>query len=150
MKCFVFCRIFPNYYYSLEFKLPSSSTTVQIVMIDTVVLSGNSDKDWLGLQPHGPEDDKMADDQWMWITQQLATSTYVALEIIALTLISRALMLTTAAIMCFITTGPGVEPLLVHLKIRSNSLTSILCRQYWISFIVCQGRKVTPTLEILT
>ena len=59
---------------------------MQIVMIDTVVLSGNSDKDWLGLQPHGPEDDKMADDQWMWITQQLATSTYVALEIIALTL----------------------------------------------------------------
>jgi hypothetical protein len=44
---------------------------VDIVMIDTIVLCGNSDDDFLGLQPPGPENQKLADDQLTWIEKQL-------------------------------------------------------------------------------
>ena len=46
-------------------------------MIDTVLLCGNSDHDFLGLQPKGPENSKLADDQLAWIEKQLQTSKYV-------------------------------------------------------------------------
>ena len=54
--------------------IPGSKMLVDIVMIDTVVLCGNSDDDFLGLQPSGPENQKLADDQLTWIEKQLQMS----------------------------------------------------------------------------
>lgn len=65
---------FPDYYYKLQYVIPGSKMMVDIVMIDTVVLCGNSDDDFLGLQPPGPENQKLADDQLAWIEKQLAMS----------------------------------------------------------------------------
>ena len=65
---------FPDYYYKLQFGIPGSKMLVDIVMIDTIVLCGNSDDDFLGLQPPGPENQKLADDQLTWIEKQLQMS----------------------------------------------------------------------------
>lgn len=46
-------------------------------MIDTVVLCGNSDDDWLHQQPKGPKSYQKAQDQWTWIHDQLKSSKYV-------------------------------------------------------------------------
>jgi len=65
---------FPNYYYSLQFTLPVSKVKVDIVMIDTVQLCGNSDHDFIQQQPQGPASTKDAEVQWKWIEQQLTSS----------------------------------------------------------------------------
>jgi len=67
-------RNFPNYYYTLNFTVPDGGT-LQVVMIDTVLLCGNTAYDVVGDQPHGPENPKVADDQWKWIESQLEAST---------------------------------------------------------------------------
>ena len=54
--------------------IPGSNMWVDIVMIDTIVLCGNSDDDFLGLQPPGPENQKLADGQLKWIKKQLQMS----------------------------------------------------------------------------
>lgn len=64
---------FPNYYYALRFPIPGGAT-VDIVMIDTVLLCGNTRHDFIGDQPKGPKDIKAAEDQWSWIEKQLETS----------------------------------------------------------------------------
>lgn len=64
---------FPNYYYALQFPVPGGKT-VDIVMIDTVLLCGNTKHDWVGDQPHGPTNMKMSEDQWTWIELQLQSS----------------------------------------------------------------------------
>lgn len=66
--------MFPNFYYKLSFKIPSSSAYIDIVMVDTVLLCGSSDHDFLNKQPSGPANGSVADDQWVWIEQQLANS----------------------------------------------------------------------------
>lgn len=65
---------FPDYYYKLQFTIPGSQVIVDIIMIDTVLLCGNSDHDFLGRQPTGPENQKVADDQLSWIEKQLQMS----------------------------------------------------------------------------
>lgn len=66
-------RNFPNYYYALQFPIPGGKT-VDIIMIDTILLCGNTKHDWEGDQPHGPTNLKMAEDQWTWIELQLQAS----------------------------------------------------------------------------
>ena len=48
--------------------------SVDIIMIDTILLCGNSDHDFLGKQPKGPVNQKVADDQLTWIEKQIQTS----------------------------------------------------------------------------
>ena len=74
LKLLPYFRNFPDYYYKLQFGIPGSKMLVDIVMIDTIVLCGNSDDDFLGLQPPGPENQKLADDQLTWIEKQLQMS----------------------------------------------------------------------------
>lgn len=64
---------FPNYYYSLSYNIPGGGV-VQILMIDTVLLCGNTGDDSLHDQPHGPVDLDKADDQLAWITQSMKNS----------------------------------------------------------------------------
>lgn len=65
---------FPNYYYLLQFNVPGTNLTMDVVMIDTVQLCGNSDHDIKGKLPTGPKDSKVALDQWQWIEQQISSS----------------------------------------------------------------------------
>lgn len=64
---------FPNYYYALQFPIPGGKT-VDILMLDTVLLCGNTGYDTEGDQPHGPENTRVAEDQWAWLEQKLGTS----------------------------------------------------------------------------
>ena len=69
--------MFPDYWYKLHFVLPDNKTDIDIVMIDTVLLCGNSDDDRLHLQPDGADDPGKKDKQLKWIEKQLKESTYV-------------------------------------------------------------------------
>ncbi|KAL4237005.1 Tartrate-resistant acid phosphatase type 5 [Mactra antiquata] len=64
---------FPNYYYVLQYKIPGGKT-VDIVMIDTILLCGNTKHDFLGDQPKRPDNIKASEDQWTWIELQLQIS----------------------------------------------------------------------------
>ncbi|XP_055342113.1 tartrate-resistant acid phosphatase type 5-like [Paramacrobiotus metropolitanus] len=68
---------FPDYYYNLKFDA-GEGASLEIVLIDTVLLCGNSDSDFLHKQPEmqmNPKARKIADDQWAWIEETLAKST---------------------------------------------------------------------------
>ena len=71
-----FCRNYPNFYYKLNFTSPDGAT-VDIIMIDTVLLCGNSDADYLHLQPSGPDSQGVAEDQWTWIENNIKDSKWV-------------------------------------------------------------------------
>ncbi|KAL8570045.1 hypothetical protein ACOMHN_036322 [Nucella lapillus] len=64
---------FPDYYYPLRQQIPGTSATVDFVMMDTIVLCGNTD-DRLDAQPQGPEDERAAEQQWNFIQKSLQTS----------------------------------------------------------------------------
>nr|XP_025041285.1 tartrate-resistant acid phosphatase type 5 [Pelodiscus sinensis] len=64
---------FPNYHYSLKFKVPKSNATVALLMIDTVTLCGNSD-DFQSQQPQQPRDVGLARSQLAWLRKQMAAS----------------------------------------------------------------------------
>jgi tartrate-resistant acid phosphatase type 5 len=68
-----FFRNFPNYYYALEFTIPGGKI-VDIIMLDTILLCGNTAHDFVGDQPHGPDNMKMSEDQWTWLELQLMAS----------------------------------------------------------------------------
>ncbi|OWF44778.1 tartrate-resistant acid phosphatase type 5-like [Mizuhopecten yessoensis] len=65
---------FPNYYYKMSMSVPGGAT-MDIIMIDTVLLCGNTGMDEEGAQPKGPSNVKVADDQWAWISSMLQLST---------------------------------------------------------------------------
>ncbi|XP_071953999.1 tartrate-resistant acid phosphatase type 5-like [Antedon mediterranea] len=65
---------FPSLYYRLKFDIPNTKSSILIVMIDTVVLCGNSDMLFPGSAPTGPDDPQAAEEQWAWIEQQLNNS----------------------------------------------------------------------------
>lgn len=62
---------YPDLYYTLGFTIPGSAKTFSVVMIDTVVLCGNSDHDMLYKQPEMPGSPEEAEKQWTWIENQL-------------------------------------------------------------------------------
>jgi tartrate-resistant acid phosphatase type 5 len=78
--------MFPDFYYTVTWPVPGTSYTLQVVMIDTVLLCGGTDdleyceengilaKDCV-IQPTGPDDPKVAATQWQWINDTLKAST---------------------------------------------------------------------------
>ena len=66
---------FPSLYYNKIFQIPGSKATLEIVFIDTIILSGMSDSN----DPNKPYemiyDRELADDQWKWINDTLKSST---------------------------------------------------------------------------
>ena len=67
------CRKYPNYYYKLSFSIPGCDKTLEILMIDTVMLCGNSD-DFTDSIPSGPVSLGRAESQWQWIRDNLRAS----------------------------------------------------------------------------
>uniref|UniRef100_A0A3B3ZWG9 Tartrate-resistant acid phosphatase type 5 n=1 Tax=Periophthalmus magnuspinnatus TaxID=409849 RepID=A0A3B3ZWG9_9GOBI len=59
---------YPSLYYSLVYPVPGSNMTLTVLMIDTVVLCGNT---WDQDQPQGPDDPREAQRQWDWIQSSL-------------------------------------------------------------------------------
>ncbi|KAG9338745.1 hypothetical protein JZ751_007712 [Albula glossodonta] len=64
---------FPYYYYELNFRVPRTDSTLTILMVDTVLLCGNSD-DYEDQKPRGPLNAVDANRQLRWIQQRLEKS----------------------------------------------------------------------------
>nr|XP_040041825.1 tartrate-resistant acid phosphatase type 5a isoform X1 [Gasterosteus aculeatus aculeatus] len=64
---------FPSYYYELNFHIPNTGKTLTIIMLDTVLLCGNSD-DFLDETPRGPLRMMDANRQVTWLQERLAQS----------------------------------------------------------------------------
>ena len=57
------------------FSIPGTGSSLQLVMIDTVVLAGLTHPKLRGLPPAGPTSHGRAEDEWQWIEQTLFSST---------------------------------------------------------------------------
>ncbi|XP_030592994.1 tartrate-resistant acid phosphatase type 5a isoform X1 [Archocentrus centrarchus] len=64
---------FPAYYYELNFRIPNTGKTLTIIMLDTVMLCGNSD-DNSDKKPSGPLNEMDANRQLTWLQERLALS----------------------------------------------------------------------------
>ncbi|XP_006811313.1 tartrate-resistant acid phosphatase type 5-like [Saccoglossus kowalevskii] len=66
---------FPSYYYNKRYNIPGSNATILFVMIDTIILCGNTQDDIPGAELSGPDDPVRAEEQWQWIEATLKKST---------------------------------------------------------------------------
>ncbi|XP_034766428.2 tartrate-resistant acid phosphatase type 5 [Acipenser ruthenus] len=64
---------FPSYFYDLHFRVPGSNATLTVLMLDTVLLCGNSD-DFSDERPRGPLSESGASLQLQWLSEQLEGS----------------------------------------------------------------------------
>ncbi|XP_076001342.1 tartrate-resistant acid phosphatase type 5a isoform X2 [Genypterus blacodes] len=64
---------FPYYYYELNFRIPNTGKTLSIIMLDTVMLCGNSD-DFSDEKPRGPLCAVDANRQLTWLQDRMAKS----------------------------------------------------------------------------
>ena len=60
---------------SQTFPIPGSNATVQLVLIDTVLLAGLTDLFDPAVPPRGPPSVSHAESQWSWIENTLSSST---------------------------------------------------------------------------
>ncbi|ESO94599.1 hypothetical protein LOTGIDRAFT_118056 [Lottia gigantea] len=65
---------FPDFYYPLSFKIPGSNASVDILMLDTVQLCGNTEPDYEHSQPKQPDNLQASEQQWKWLEQALQKS----------------------------------------------------------------------------
>ncbi|XP_046717235.1 tartrate-resistant acid phosphatase type 5a [Silurus meridionalis] len=65
---------FPYYYYELNFDIPHTDATLQVLMLDTVLLCGNTD-DFQDGKPSGPESSVLANRQLLWLQERMHSST---------------------------------------------------------------------------
>ncbi|XP_066912316.1 tartrate-resistant acid phosphatase type 5-like [Clytia hemisphaerica] len=65
---------FPSLWYSKTFQFSDTSRTMKLIMIDTVVLCGNTDSDFDAMPPNGPEGWVLAEEQWAWLETELKAS----------------------------------------------------------------------------
>lgn len=66
-------RKFPAYYYELNFRIPNTGKTLTIIMLDTVMMCGNSN-DFSDEKPRGPLHAPDAHRQLTWLQERLARS----------------------------------------------------------------------------
>ncbi|XP_010871138.2 tartrate-resistant acid phosphatase type 5a isoform X2 [Esox lucius] len=64
---------FPSFYYELNFRIPNTKRTLTIIMLDTVMLCGNSD-DFADEKPRGPLNAVDANRQLTWLQKRMAMS----------------------------------------------------------------------------
>lgn len=64
---------YPAYYYELNFHIPNTQKTLTIIMLDTVMICGNSN-DYADAQPKGPLRKVDATRQLVWLQDRLARS----------------------------------------------------------------------------
>ena len=50
---------------------------MDIIILDTILLCGNTKSDFVYGQPPGPSSVSVAEEQWEWLEKQLSTSKYV-------------------------------------------------------------------------
>ncbi|XP_069007250.1 tartrate-resistant acid phosphatase type 5b isoform X2 [Embiotoca jacksoni] len=62
---------FPDLYYDLHFIVPLTNASMSVLMIDTVLLCGNTLDQ---IEPAGPENRAAAERQWKWISTKLSSS----------------------------------------------------------------------------
>ncbi|KAK3752600.1 hypothetical protein QZH41_018799, partial [Actinostola sp. cb2023] len=66
---------FPDFYYSRTFKIPGSDTVLELVMVDTVLLCGNTEHDSIrGHISREPRSVVESDAQWSWLEETLKDS----------------------------------------------------------------------------
>lgn len=68
-----FIRNFPSYYYELDFRIPNTDKTLTIIMLDTVMLCGNS-LDFVNEKIKGPLSVEDANRQLTWLEKRMAQS----------------------------------------------------------------------------
>ncbi|XP_068720388.1 tartrate-resistant acid phosphatase type 5-like [Montipora capricornis] len=66
---------FPSLYYTKSWRIPGSDLDLQLVLLDTIVLCGNTDHDHLNDQPQEPESVEKSEEQWTWLEDTLKSST---------------------------------------------------------------------------
>ena len=55
--------------------IPGTTTTVQFIFIDTILMCGTTDPTKRSLKPRGPQSQAQADEEWAWINETLQQST---------------------------------------------------------------------------
>lgn len=65
----------PELYYSEVFSIPGTSQSLELVMIDTVILAGLTHPTLRNTPPSGPASIALAESQWEWINNTLSSST---------------------------------------------------------------------------